>query len=304
MLGSRHARGLRYSARPMSSDFSPLALRCRGLEKRFGATLALAGLDLEVPQGIVFALLGPNGAGKTTTVKLALGLIRPDRGEIEVLGGDPSDPAIRRRVGIAPQSIALYGELSARENLRLFGRLAGHAGAALARRIEALLEQVGLRERAEEPVRGYSGGMQRRLNLAAALVHDPELVILDEPTAGVDPQSREAIFALIRKLAEQRRTVLFSTHYLEEAERLADRVAIIDHGRLLACDTVDGLIERFAGPPKLVVETERGAAAYDTDRPLELLNELARRSTIHRFRLEPPRLDQVFLKLTGHAFRD
>lgn len=146
--------------------------------------------------------------------------------------------------------------------------------------------------------------MQRRLNLAAALVHDPELVILDEPTAGVDPQSREAIFALIRELCAEGRTVLFSTHYLEEAERLADRVAIIDHGRLLACDSVNGLIERFAGPPRLVVETEEGAVVYDTDRPLAVLTELAQNHTIHRFRLEPPRLDQVFLKLTGHAFRD
>lgn len=280
------------------------ALSLAGVEKRFGAVVALAGLDLTVPRGLVFALLGPNGAGKTTTVRIALGLTRPDRGEVEVLGANPADPRIRRRVGLAPQSIALYGELSARENLSLFGRLAGFRGAALAARIDALLERVGLSERAEEPVRGFSGGMQRRLNLAAALVHDPELVILDEPTAGVDPQSREAIFALIRELCAEGKTVLFSTHYLEEAERLADRVAIVDHGRTVACDTVPTLIERFAGPPRLVVESEAGTSSFETDRPLETLNALAAHERILRFRLEPPRLDQVFLRLTGHAFRD
>ncbi len=280
------------------------ALCLLGVEKRFGSITALTGLDLEVPRGVVFALLGPNGAGKTTTVRLVLGQLHPDRGRIEVLGGTPSDPLVRRRVGLAPQGIALYGELSARENLCLFGRLAGCRGRPLAARIEALLARVGLAERADEPVRAFSGGMQRRLNLAAALVHEPELVVLDEPTAGVDPQSREAIFGLIRELAAEGRTVLFSTHYLEEAERLADRVAIIDHGRLVACDAVAALIERFGGAPRLVVETEAGSATYEADRPLELLNAIASRATIRRFRLEPPRLDQVFLRLTGHAFRD
>ncbi|MDW8480237.1 MAG: ABC transporter ATP-binding protein [Xanthomonadales bacterium] len=276
----------------------------RDVSKRFGAVTALAGLSLEVPRGLVFALLGPNGAGKTTTIRLILGLISPDAGELEVLGGSPRDPAIRRRIGLAPQTIALYGELSARENLALFAALGGVPARVAAPRIEALLARTGLAERAREPVARFSGGMQRRLNLAAALVHDPELIVLDEPTAGVDPQSREAIFELIRELRREGRSVLFSTHYLEEAERLADRVAIVDHGRVLAVDSVGGLIERYGGPPRLTVEREDASEVHETAEPLALLLELAAKGPIRRFRLDPPRLDQVFLRLTGRDFRD
>jgi ABC-2 type transport system ATP-binding protein len=224
-------------------------LQARGLRKSFGDRLAVDGVSLALEPGRLLALLGPNGAGKTTTVSMLTGLITPDEGEVRVGGprliGD-ADPA-KRRIGLVPQDLALYDELTGRDNLRFFGALYGLAGVALDRAIAAVLELVGLAGHARARVATYSGGMKRRLNLAAGLVHDPDVLLLDEPTVGVDPQSRNAIFENLESLKRRGKALLYTTHYMEEAERLADRIVIIDHGRVIADDTLPGLCRAHGG---------------------------------------------------------
>jgi ABC-2 type transport system ATP-binding protein len=219
-------------------------LSVRNLRKSYGDRVAVEDLSFEVARGETFGFLGPNGAGKSTTIACMAGLLAPDSGEISLDGGSPTDPEVRRSLGLAPQSLALYPELTADENLRFFGRLYGLAGAGLARRIDWALELAGLADRRADRVGTYSGGMQRRLNLACALVHEPKMLLLDEPTAGVDPQSRNHVFTVIERLKAEGLTVVYTTHYMEEVERLCDRIAIIDHGRLLACDTLANLLAR------------------------------------------------------------
>jgi ABC-2 type transport system ATP-binding protein len=280
-------------------------LRLHNLTKRYGELVAVDGLSLSLARGEIFGLLGPNGAGKTTTVHMAMGLIEPDGGSVEVDGaGPPSLPAARTRLGIAPQTLSLYEPLTGEENLRFFGTVYGLGGATLAGRVRWALDFVGLADRARDRVEVYSGGMKRRLNLAAALMHDPDLLLLDEPTVGVDPQSRNRLFENVLALKAQGRTVLYTTHYMEEAARLCDRVAIVDHGRLLACDTVDRLIAAHAGPPTLVVDSSGETVRLETAQPLVDLNRLAATRPIDAFHLERPTLEQVFLNLTGRALRD
>src|SRR5256712_11776659 len=218
-------------------------LEGRGLRKRFGEIVAVDGISVALESGRMLGVLGPNGAGKTTTVAMLAGLTTPDAGEV-LIGGRPlagdTDPA-KRRMGLVPQDLALYEELSARDNLRFFGALYGLAGDALERAMTSALELVGLAERARHRVAKYSGGMKRRLNLAAGLLHDPDVVLLDEPTVGVDPQSRNAIFDNLESLRRRGKALLYTTHYMEEAERLADRIVIVDHGRVIADDTLAGL---------------------------------------------------------------
>jgi ABC-2 type transport system ATP-binding protein len=218
-------------------------LEARNLAKTFGRVVAVDGVSLTVASGQLLGLLGPNGAGKTTTVSMLAGLLGPDRGEVRVdghrLAGD-ADPA-KRRIGLVPQEIALYEELSARDNLRFFGGLYGMRGARLQRAMASALELVGLADRAHERVVTYSGGMKRRLNLAAGLLHDPDVLLLDEPTAGVDPQSRHAIFENLQALKARGTAILYTTHYMEEAERLSDRIVVMDHGRVIAENTLAGL---------------------------------------------------------------
>jgi ABC-2 type transport system ATP-binding protein len=220
-----------------------VVLEGRGLRKRFGELVAVDGVSVELEAGTILGLLGPNGAGKTTTVAMLAGLVTPDAGDV-LLGGQrlagDDDPA-KRRLGLVPQDLALYEELSARENLRFFGALYGLAGDALERAMASALELVGLADRARDRVAKYSGGMKRRLNLAAGLLHDPDVVLLDEPTVGVDPQSRNAIFDNLEALRRRGKALLYTTHYMEEAERLADRIVIVDHGRVIADDTLAGL---------------------------------------------------------------
>ncbi len=280
-------------------------LRLTNLRKAFGPIVAVDDLSLEIRRGEVFGLLGPNGAGKTTTINMAVGLLPPDRGSVELDGaGTACDPRVRGRIGVAPQSLALYDQLTGEQNVSFFGRLYGLGGRRLADRVSWALEFVGLTERRRSLVRTYSGGMQRRLNLAVALVHDPPLLLLDEPTVGVDPQSRNAIFDRIRKLQQQGRTVVYTTHYMEEAQRLCDRVAIIDRGELLACDTVDGLINAYGGSSVVKVEQADGTHTIETDDPLADLNRLQRRSKLLRFELARPDLERVFLNLTVRHLRD
>jgi ABC-2 type transport system ATP-binding protein len=218
-------------------------LEVRHLRKSYGAITAVDDVSFSVGRGELVAVLGPNGAGKTTTVSIVSGLVTPDRGEVLIggarLGGD-TDPA-KRRIGLVPQDLALYDELTARANLQFFGALFGLSGRSAAAAIESVLTLVGLAERAGDRVGTFSGGMKRRLNLAAGLLHDPDILLLDEPTVGVDPQSRNAIFDNLAALKRRGKTLVYTTHYMEEAERLADRVVIIDRGRVVADDSVDRL---------------------------------------------------------------
>ena len=218
-------------------------LEVRNLRKTYGSVVAVDDVSFSVGRGELVAVLGPNGAGKTTTVSIITGLIAPDRGEVLIGGararGD-ADP-LKRRIGLVPQDIALYDELSARDNLRFFGALFGMGGHAADTAIQPVLAWVGLAERARDRVGTFSGGMKRRLNLAAGLLHEPDILLLDEPTVGVDPQSRNAIFDNLEDLKQRGKTLVYTTHYMEEAERLADRVVIIDRGRVVADDSVRSL---------------------------------------------------------------
>ena len=249
----------------------PPVLTVTNLRKAFGPLVAVNDVSFSVERGQLVGLLGPNGAGKTTTVSMLTGLLEPDRGEVIVAGrrlsGD-TDPA-KRRIGLVPQDLALYDELTARDNLRFFGALYGLAGAALDAAIHQALALVELADRAGDRVKTYSGGMKRRLNLAAGLLHDPDIVLLDEPTVGVDPQSRNAIFENLETLKRRGKALLYTTHYMEEAERLADRIVVIDRGTVIADDTVAGL---------------KGRAALAGGAPATL--------------------EAVFLSLTGRSLRD
>ena len=247
------------------------ALEVRNLRKSFGSVVAVDDVSFALKKGELVGLLGPNGAGKSTTVSMIAGLLAPERGEVLIeghaLSGD-TDPA-KRRVGLVPQDLALYDELSARANLRFFGSLYDLTGNALEETMTSALTLVGLADRAQDRVQNFSGGMKRRLNLAAGLLHNPDILLLDEPTVGVDPQSRNAIFENLEYLKAQGKALLYTTHYMEEAERLADRIVVIDSGRAIADDTLAGLQARVGA----------------TDG-------------------KPATLEQVFLTLTGRSLRD
>jgi len=280
-------------------------LSLAGVRKVYGEIVAVDRLSIVVRSGEILGLLGPNGAGKTTTVHMAVGILSPDEGTVTIEGlGSPAEPAVRARIGIAPQALALYEMLTGEENLRFFGRMYGLAGEDLAEKVSGALAFVGLADRRRDRVKTYSGGMKRRLNLAAGILHDPELVLLDEPTVGVDPQSRHAIFENILALKDRGRAIVYTTHYMEEAERLCDRVAILDRGTLLALDTVPGLIREHGGQPVLVVDANGGQERIQTDDPLAELNRMAVTRRVTAFRVEQATLEQVFLNLTGRHLRD
>jgi len=289
------------------------------LHKRYGSTVALAGVSLDVRAGETLGLLGPNGAGKTTFLHLLAGVLRPDAGSIRIGEAvDPTLPAVRRKIGIAPQAISLYQELTADENLHFFGRLYDLHGTALHRRVDDVLARVGLTDRRGDLTRTYSGGMARRLNLACALLHDPPVLLLDEPTVGVDPQSRNHLFETVEALAREGRTLLYTTHYMEEAQRLCDRVAVFDQGKILALDTVPSLLAKYGGKSKVIAELERPVAdlpadsvldgttlRFESDRPLDDLVLLKQNGMpIRSFRVDQPDLESVFLALTGRRLRD
>src|SRR6516162_3355883 len=218
-------------------------LEVEGLTKSFGELKAVNCVSFRANYGEILGLLGPNGAGKTTTVSLIAGLLRPDSGEVLIEGKlvqSDTDP-VKQKIGLVPQNLALYDKLSARDNLTFFAALYGLAGTKANEAINNALSLVELSDRAGDKVDAFSGGMKRRLNLAAALLHDPQILLLDEPTVGVDPQSRNAIFDNLETLKSQGKTLLYTTHYMEEAERLCDRVVIIDHGKVIADDDLEGL---------------------------------------------------------------
>jgi ABC-2 type transport system ATP-binding protein len=218
-------------------------LTVRHLRKTYGPLVAVDDVSLSVEGGRLLGLLGPNGAGKTTTVSMITGVITPDKGDVLIDGAPLSGDTDRkkRKIGLVPQDLALYDELSARANLRFFGALYGLSGAALDKAIASALGLVGLSDRERDLVKTFSGGMKRRLNLAAGLLHDPDILLLDEPTVGVDPQSRNAIFDNLEELKQRGKALLYTTHYMEEVERLADRIVVVDHGRVIADDTLRGL---------------------------------------------------------------
>ncbi|MCG3125192.1 MAG: Daunorubicin/doxorubicin resistance ATP-binding protein DrrA [Phycisphaerae bacterium] len=295
-------------------------IRAENLRKRFGSLTAVDDVSIDVRAGETIGLLGPNGAGKSTTIHMLTGALRPDEGRMDIAGlGPPSERAARRRIGAAPQSLAIYEELTGAENAHFFGAIYGLSGAVLRERVRFALDFTGLTPRAGSRAKTYSGGMKRRLNLACALVHDPAVIFLDEPTVGVDPQSRNHIFENIAALKQQQRTIVYTTHYMEEAERLCDRVAIIDHGRLLATDTVENLIRRYGGKSLIEAEFEppvpalRGVAArvegttvtLESDEPLHDVARFADDGArLRSLRVKQPDLEHVFLNLTGRSLRD
>ena len=297
------------------------------LKKRYGDVVALDGVSFEVQKGETFGLLGPNGAGKTTVVKLLCGLLRPDGGTVSLDGKtDPTVTRVRLSLGVVPQALAIYEELSAEENLRFFGKTYGLSGRKLKDRVSNCLEIAGLKQRGKDRVSKYSGGMKRRLNMVCSLLHEPMLLLLDEPTVGVDPQSRNLIFDTIEAMKEQDRTIIYTTHYMEEAQRLCDRVAILDHGKILDMDTVDNLIARHGGPSHVEAELEESlsdperitkfiedknvqlgekSVRFATGQPMESLAALNRSGVRFRtLKVQNADLEDVFLNLTGRRLRD
>jgi ABC-2 type transport system ATP-binding protein len=308
-------------------------LRCRDLRRRFGQRLAVDGVGFRVDPGETYGLLGPNGAGKTTTISMVCGLLRRDGGAVTVAGAslDRDPAAVKAAIGYVPQDIALYPDLSGAENLRFWGRIQGLGGRELAARVAAVLEVVGLADRARDRVADYSGGMQRRLNIAAGLLHRPRLLVLDEPTVGVDPQSRNAILENVEALSGEGTAVLYTTHYMEEAERLCDRVGIIDQGRLIAEGTRRELVARIGERDRIelaaggdlarlaeaaarldgvdeatVVAGGLHLVGRDGRRLLPRLLEAAEGAGVEVTSVEvaEPDLEAVFLHLTGKALRD
>jgi len=307
-------------------------LRCRGLSKAFGDRVAVDDVSFDVSKGEVYGLLGPNGAGKTTTIKLVCGLLHPDRGAA-VLDGrlDAQDLAAKSAVGYVPQDIALYPDLTARENLAFLGRLYGLRRGLLRERVDEALELTDLVDRGNDRVDAYSGGMKRRLNIAAGLLHHPMLLVLDEPTVGVDPQSRHAILEHVQAFGRSGMAVLYTTHYMEEAERICDRVGIIDRGRLIAegtrrelvarlgeRDRIDlaapGDLTRLAEACRVVAGVEAAAVsdgqvhlvADDGRRVLPAVLEAAERAGVQVTSVEVVEadLEAVFMHLTGTALRE
>ena len=304
-------------------------LSLRGLGKDYGARTAVAAIDLDVARGECLGLLGPNGAGKTTAISMACGVLTPSRGTVSVGGIDLAHRprAAKAKLGLVPQDLAVYDDLSALQNLRYFGALYGLAGAALAARIDWALGVVGLRDRARDQVKHYSGGMKRRLNLAAGLLHEPELLFLDEPTVGVDPQSRNHIFETVRQLGAGGMTIVYTSHYMEEVEALCDRVAIVDAGAIVALGNIADLVAQhagrgieveLAGAPDAVAAAERAAAEYGSVArdgallrivPAAGLGPLlaaieATGATVARVESRQANLETAFLALTGRGLRD
>jgi ABC-2 type transport system ATP-binding protein len=313
-------------------DADPI-LECRDLRKSYGRRLAVDGVGFTVAPGEAYGLLGPNGAGKTTTISMISGLLARDAGEVTVDGKrlDTDTTGAKSAIGYVPQDLAIYPDLTARENLRFFGRLYGLGGDGLDARVGGVLETVGLADRADERTDRFSGGMKRRLNIAVGLLHGPKLLVLDEPTVGVDPQSRNAILDSVEALGQEGMSVLYTTHYMEEAERLCDRVGIIDEGQIKAEGTRRELVALVGQRDRVVLtatgDVDRAAAACqalegvdeatreeqgiglivrDARRLLPRILETAAESgaVVSGVEVVEPNLEAVFLHLTGKALRD
>ena len=297
------------------------------LVKTFGSKKALENVSFTVKEGSCFGLLGPNGAGKSTTMKIITGIIEANEGGVDLFGQDirKSAESIRKIVGYVPQEITLYDKISAYNNLIFFGEMYGVKGKQLKERITEVLDQVGLNERANDPINTYSGGMKRRINIAAAMLHKPKLIILDEPTVGIDPQSRNHIFEIIKTLRSEGVTIIYSTHYMEEVEALCDDIAIIDHGKVIVQGNLDDLLRLYATKAiyleledqqhlpaipgiKKVSEHKKGWL-LETDEVLPSMENTIQAVTetgakVKALEMMKPSLESVFLSLTGTTLRD
>jgi ABC-2 type transport system ATP-binding protein len=309
------------------------AIQVEDLHKSFGEILAVQGVSFNVQQSEIFSLLGPNGAGKTTTISMLATLLRPDQGDALVMGHSirKDATAVREVLGVVPQEIALYDDLSARENLLFWGKMYGLRGAKLKARVDEALEIIGLTERAAGQVAKFSGGMKRRVNIAAALLHRPAVIFMDEPTVGIDPQSRRNILDSVVRLKEQGMTVLYTTHYMEEAQELSDHIAIMDHGKLIAMGSHAELVKIVGEADRIrlaifnpdeslaqawgripgveQVSCEDGVftiLAHEGHHVLPRLFEAAgdQAARITSVEIQQPDLEAVFLHLTGRALRD
>jgi ABC-2 type transport system ATP-binding protein len=318
----------------------PPIVEIRNLKKRYLPTpgapdgnLAVKGISLTIERGEIYSLLGPNGAGKTTTISMMSGLITPSEGEVIIDGHSlRTEPlAVKQALGVVPQEIALYPQLSARQNLEFFGQLYGLRGAELAKRADNVLDVIGLSDRQKERVESYSGGMKRRVNIGVALLHQPKVVFMDEPTVGIDPQSRRNILDTVKTLNGQGMSVLYTTHYMEEAQELSKRVGIIDHGELIASGTQSELMQKIGEKDTIlivigdqaenavtIVKAVPGVASATNDNgTLKLLSARGRQTlpavikslseagiALHSVEVKEPNLEAVFLQLTGRALRD
>ena len=310
-----------------------IAIQVQNLHKDFGEIYAVHGIDFEVQRGEIFSLIGPNGAGKSTTISMISGLLKPDQGEIAVMGYDVKTESMQAKtaIGVVPQEIALYEDLSARENLTFWGKMYGLRGAPLKKRVDEILEIVGLSERQKGRVSKFSGGMKRRLNIGIALLHKPDVVIMDEPTVGIDPQSRRNILESVKDLNQQGMTVLYTTHYMEEAQELSDHIAIMDHGKIIARGTHNELVKIIGGLDRIeltinthsakIIDSWQGTQGVqqvvaenghinllvdDSNLILPLLFDTASQveTRITSVEIQEPNLEAVFLRLTGRALRD
>jgi len=315
------------SALVVSTASLLLPLRVEGLVKRFGELTAVNGITLELKSGECLGLLGPNGAGKSTLIRSIVGRVIPDAGTVTVFGERADSAGARMALGWVPQDLALYPKLTCRENLESFGQYHGLRRADLKTAVEWCLDWAALTDRAQEPVKNLSGGMKRRLNIAAGLIHRPKVMLMDEPTVGVDPQARNRIFEMIEKLRGEGISMIYTTHYMEEAERLCDRIAIIDHGRIIALGTKDELVrDAFASRSEVLARfatADDSVAAWVKERGGVLENGMARFTIDHAteiaglleaaakagheladISLRKPNLESVFLHLTGRELRD
>jgi ABC-2 type transport system ATP-binding protein len=310
-----------------------IAIEVKNLHKAFGEIHAVAGVNFEVEKGEIFSLLGPNGAGKTTTLSMLSCLLHPDEGDAVVLGHSIRKDAmgVKSVLGVVPQEIALYEDLSGRENLIFWGKMYGLRGSALKARVDEVLEVIGLTDRARHRVGKYSGGMKRRVNIGVALLHKPRVIYMDEPTVGIDPQSRRSILDSVVALKNQGMTVLYTTHYMEEAQELSDHIAIMDRGKIIASGTNAELIRIVGEMHRIILtintesaqvmeawKTTRGVKqvtaedgtltllADDSNRVLPRLFETAAASNVRitSVAVQEPNLEAVFLHLTGRALRD
>ncbi len=310
-----------------------MLLQTKEIVKKFGNFTAVNGVSIEIEKGQVIGLLGPNGAGKSTTISMISTLVRPSSGEIFFNGVSTlkSQKFIQRKMGIVPQNIALYKDLTGIENLKYWGMVYGLSGSQLKKRIQEVSEIIGIEDRLKDPVKNYSGGMQRRINIGAALLHEPELLIMDEPTVGIDPQSRNHILSTVKALNQAGMSIIYTSHYMEEVEYLCRQIYIMDEGKVIAQGDQQTLTEMVSDHQVLKISFEsledktietlkkhslvQSLVAQDLHLELkvdsggsvvsELLKEMAlMRLTVSAFEVKKPNLESVFLKLTGKALRD